>query len=175
MARTTQYRGAFGYNESPRELGGSGGFWAFPDYDALTYAYASSSSLDEVFQQLDVPTYSTVISVTDTEGYAIFHLLVISVQDDLHLRQYDLMELAVQWLNSQGHPDLNSQELGVASVQRETLEKRKRQQEVDLQKLAEHEQKRQAYVRELRFIYGYDTEEEYAASAPPEAEEDDDV
>jgi len=172
MARTTQYRGAFGYNESPDELGGSKDFWTFPDYEALTYAYASSSSLDEVFQQLDVPTYSKVITATDTEGYAIFHLLVISVQEDLHLRQYDLMELSVAWLNTQGHADLNATQLRVASVQRETLEKRKREHEEHLQRLAVLEQKRQAYVRELRFIYGYDTEDEYAASAPPETDDD---
>jgi|GEM_PF-3149799 len=175
MARTTQYRGAFGYNESPDELGGSKDFWTFPDYEALTYAYASSSSLDEVFQQLDVPTYSKVITATDTEGYAIFHLLVISVQEDLHLRQYDLMELAVAWLNTQGHADLNAAQLRVASVHRETLERRKHTRLQHLQRLAVLEQKQQAYLRELRFIYGYDTEEQYAASAPPDTDDDDAV
>ena len=175
MARTTQYRGAFGYNESPVELGGSGGFWAFPDYDALTYAYASSSSLDDVFQQLDLPTYSTIISVIDAEGYAMFELLVLSVRDDLYMRQYDLMEIAVAWLNTHGHANMDARRLGVAGVQRETLEKRKREYEIHLQDLAERERKRQAYVRELRFIYGYDSEEEYAASAPPDTDDDDDL
>lgn len=173
MARTTEYRGAFGYNESPTELGGTDGFWVFPDYEALAYAYASSSSLDEVFQQLDVPTYSKVITATDTEGYALFHLLVISVRDDLYMRQYDLVELAGAWLKIQGHVDLNIKELGVAGVTREMLEKMKREHEVHLERLSTVEKKQQAYIRELRFIYGHDTEEQYAASAPPDPEEED--
>jgi hypothetical protein len=170
MERTTYYRGAYGYNESPGELGGSGGFWAFPDYEALTYAYANSSSLDEVLQQLGVPTYSTVISVIDQQGYAMFELLALSTRNDLYMRQYDLMELAVAWLNTRGHQDLDAAQLGVAGVTREMLENMKRDHETHLERRSVLDQRRQSYVRELRFIYGYDTEDEYAANAPADDE-----
>jgi hypothetical protein len=55
------YLGAFGYNESPDELGGPKGFWHFANYEALEIAYRTSSSLDEVFQELGLVTYSKII------------------------------------------------------------------------------------------------------------------
>lgn len=172
MTRTTEYQGAFGYNESPEALGGSGRFWDFPDYEALTYAYASSSSLDDVFQQLDLPTYSIVFSVIDPQGYTMFDLLVLSIRDDLYLRQYDLMELAVAWLSTQGSVKLDASQLGIAGITRDMIEKMKHEHESHLERLSVLEQKRLTDMRDLRFMYGYDTEDQYTASAPDDDEDE---
>jgi hypothetical protein len=146
------YLGAFGYNESPDELGGPMGFWRFANYEALETAYQTSSSLDEVFQELGLVTYSKIIWVVDQQGNAVFHLLVLSVSNDLYLRQYDLMEHAVKWLKTQGKPNLNARSLGIAGIQRETLEKRKQEHEIHLQQLKLLSQRREQCTKILRFL-----------------------
>jgi len=151
MSQST-YVGSFGYNESPDELGGPKGFWCFANYEALEMAYQTSSSLDEVFQELGLVTYSKIVWVVDQRGNAIFHLLVISVRNDLYLRQYDLMEHAVEWLKTQGQPNLNTRSLRIAGIQRETLEKRKQEHEIHLNRLKLLSQRREQCIKILRFL-----------------------
>lgn len=61
MARTTTYLGAFGYNESPEDLGEPHGFWQFEDYEALELAYETSTGLNDVFREMGAPTYSKIL------------------------------------------------------------------------------------------------------------------
>lgn len=118
--RLTPYLGAFGYNDSPEELGEPGGFWEFENYAALAAAYDRGSALDETFNTLGAPTYTYVIPAIDAQGYVVFHLLVISVQP-VYVRQYDLLDKTVAWLISRGQLiEINS--LRVAGVQRQWLE-----------------------------------------------------
>jgi len=152
MPRTTPYLGAFGYNESPDELGGPKDFWPFASYEILETVYQASSSLDEVFQELGVPTYSKIIWVIDDQGASVFHLLVFSTRDDLYLRQYDLMEQAVAWLKTQGYANLDAQSLGIAGVQRKMLKKRKCEHEAHRQQLQILSQQSAQHAKILRFL-----------------------
>jgi hypothetical protein len=82
----------------------------------------------------------------------VFHLLVISVHNDLYLRQYDLMEQAVEWLKTQGQHNLNARSLGIAGIQREALEKRKQEHEIHLNRLKLLSQRREQCTKILRFL-----------------------
>jgi hypothetical protein len=146
------YLDAFGYNESPDELGGPTGFWRFASYEALEFAYQTSTSLDEVFQELGLVTYSKIVWVIDQKGNAVFHLLVLSARDDLYLRQYDLMEQAVGWLKTQRQSNLNVQSLGIAGIQCEALEKRKQDHGIHLNHLKRLSQRREQCTKILRFL-----------------------
>jgi hypothetical protein len=96
---TTDYLGAFGYNEAPAALGEPGGFWQFENYAALTAAYERSSELDQLFTRLGAPTYSHIIWGMDVQGVVILHLLVIATRP-IYARQYDLLDQLVAWLNT---------------------------------------------------------------------------
>src|SRR5690349_2784175 len=118
--RLTTYLGALGYNDSPEELGGSAGFWQFDHYAALAAAYERGSALDAAFNALGAPTYTFIITAIDAQGFIVFHLLVISVQP-VYQRQYELLDMTIAWLKSQGH-SLDAATTGVAGVKRELLE-----------------------------------------------------
>ena len=47
--------------------------------------------------ELGEPTYSAVLLATDPDGYALFHLLVISVEP-IYPREVALLERAKGWL-----------------------------------------------------------------------------
>jgi len=118
MARTTTYLGAFGYNESPEDLGEPHGFWRFEDYEALELAYETSTGLNDVFREMGAPTYSKILWAIDPQAYTVFHVLILSTQGDLYGRQFELLDTAVAWLKTQGHPDLDASQMGIAGTSR---------------------------------------------------------
>lgn len=120
MARTTTYLGAFGYNESPEDLGEPHGFWRFEDYEALELAYETSTGLNDVFREMGAPTYSKIIWGIDQQAYTVFHVLILSTQGDLYGRQFELLDTAVAWLKTQGYPDLDASQMGIAGTSRAT-------------------------------------------------------
>jgi len=99
MMRTTHYQGCWGYNDSPDELGEPFGFWHFEEEAHMWGALTRSEGLNAAFETLGAPTYSAVLLATDAQGYALFHLLVISV-NPIHPRQADLLAHAQAWLAS---------------------------------------------------------------------------
>ena len=95
--RKTAYLGCLGYNDSPDELGEPSGFWHFNDQAHMWSAFARSQGMNQAFETLGEPTYSAVLLATDHDGYALFHLLVISVEP-IYPREAELVELAKGWL-----------------------------------------------------------------------------
>jgi len=95
--RKTTYLGCLGYNDSPDELGEPSGFWHFNDEGHMWGAFARSQGMNEAFETLGEPTYSAVLLATDVDGYALFHLLVVSVKP-IYPREAELIERAKGWL-----------------------------------------------------------------------------
>ena len=95
--RKTAYLGCLGYNDSPDELGEPSGFWHFSDEGHMWSAFARSQGMNEAFETLGEPTYSAVLLATDADGYALFHLLVISVEP-IYPREAERVEQAKGWL-----------------------------------------------------------------------------
>ena len=95
--RKTAYLGCLAYNDSPEELGEPFGFWHFTDEGHMWGAFARSQGMNEAFETLGEPTYSAVLLATDPDGYALFHLLVISVEP-IYPREAALLERAKGWL-----------------------------------------------------------------------------
>ena len=97
MMRETVYSGCLGYNDSPEELGEPSGFWHFDDEDRMWGAFSRSEGMNAAFEVLGAPTYSAVLLARDADGYALFHLLVISV-NPIHPREAELLAHAQAWL-----------------------------------------------------------------------------
>jgi hypothetical protein len=112
------YLGAFGYNESPERLGPPVGFWRFDDDDAFHVARRTAIDLNGIFGELGAPTYCHDVLALDQNRRALFQLLILSVKDDLYPRQFDLMEQAVRWLQTQGYPDLDPADVGIEGTSR---------------------------------------------------------
>ena len=53
--------------------------------------------MNAAFEVLGAPTYSAVLLARDADGYALFHLLVISV-NPIHPREAELLAHAQAWL-----------------------------------------------------------------------------
>jgi hypothetical protein len=99
--RKTRYVGCFGYNDSPDELGEPAGVWQFPNYDAMWATFEISESLNRAFDTLGEPTYSAILLAIDTEGYLLFHLLVVSAKR-IYPRELEVIEGAKARLLEQG-------------------------------------------------------------------------
>jgi hypothetical protein len=118
-SRNSDYLGCVGYNESHDDLGEATGFWWFEDEAQLWQTYQRSELLNVAFSNLGAPTFSEIIWMTDPDGFIVLQLLVISTQR-IHGRQYDLLEITVEWLKRQGHI-LNADEVAIAGFAREML------------------------------------------------------
>ena len=99
--RKARYVGCFGYNDSPDELGEPAGFWQFTNYDKMWATFEISESLNRAFAALGEPTYSAILLAIDSEGYLLFHLLVVSAQR-IYPRELELIDSAKAWLLEQG-------------------------------------------------------------------------
>lgn len=102
MERKTHYLGAFGYNDSPAELGEPSGFWQFESYQKLWQAFEMSEVMNKTFDTLGEPTYSRIAIATDDEGYVLFHLLILSAKYISASRAGEAVDLAKAWVRERG-------------------------------------------------------------------------
>jgi hypothetical protein len=92
------YLGSIGYNDSPEALGEPGGFWLFANYAELWHAFTISESLNDAFTELGEPTYSRILTGTDSDGAIIFHVLVLSLHPIYQEQAQAILDKAVAWL-----------------------------------------------------------------------------